>query len=167
MWGNVCCTHLLRWKAVLSRRCQLIHCGERFIQRVRVIYPPLNNMFTCREECMWFALSVMALSVLPVEKGSSLRSHFQCSISTVWKISLHLCPTSILLPHLFCPEGSLFLSVSISHVIQAGAASVVCRVHAIAVCQTSCAGKWSGFVWARMDSADNYWIAFDNNCIGL
>ncbi len=70
---------------------------------------------------------------------------FQCSVSTVRETALHLCPTSIPLPRLFCPEGNLFPPISISHAIQAGAASLL-SAECVPVCHTSCVGKSHGFV---------------------
>lgn len=81
-----------------------------------------------------------------VEREVLWEAVFRAQSQWYEKAAPHLCPTSIPLPRLFCPEGNLFPPISISHAIQARVASVVCRVHAIPVCHTSGGGKLLGFV---------------------
>lgn len=77
---------------------------------------------------------------------------------------------SIPLPRLLCPEGNLFPPISISHAIQASAASLLSAecVQYFFITQAVWEilhGSVNGGAGAWMCSADAYWSVLDNNCI--
>lgn len=155
VWGNVCSVPSRSWFTVVHFLFKELESSAHLKTYER------DNMFTWREECVRFVF-VWWYCVLCVQEcaRSFLKKPF-----LIWKTTLHLCPTaSSLLSwrqsvsahlHQSCYPGWSWLSV-------------VCRVHAIHACHTSCVGKWHGFhwsVWAWMGSAENYWSVLDNNCI--